>query len=35
VDSVNVGLRQVTSTVSWTERGATRSVRLLDLLSAR
>ena len=35
VDSVNVGLRQVTSTVSWTERGVTRSVRLIDLLSAR
>ncbi len=35
VDSVNVGLRKVTSTVSWTERNATRSVRLVDLVSAR
>jgi prepilin-type N-terminal cleavage/methylation domain-containing protein len=35
VDSASVGLRQVTSTVSWTERGVTRSVRLIDLLSAR
>jgi len=35
VDSENVGLRKVTSTVSWTERNATRSVRLVDLVSAR
>ena len=35
VASVDITLRQVTSTASWTERGVTRSVRLIDLLSAR
>jgi len=35
VDSVDVALRRVTATVSWTDKGATRSVRLMDLLSAR
>jgi Tfp pilus assembly protein PilV len=35
VSLVSTDLRQVTSTVSWTDKGATRSVRLIDLLSAR
>jgi prepilin-type N-terminal cleavage/methylation domain-containing protein len=35
VDSVDNTMRRVTSTVTWSDRGTTRSVRLLDLLSAR
>lgn len=35
VDSVDVGLRRVTSTVLWTDGSVARSVRLVDLLSAR
>lgn len=35
VDSVAVGLRRVTTTVSWVERGAPRSVRVMSLISAR
>jgi prepilin-type N-terminal cleavage/methylation domain-containing protein len=35
VDSVNVGLKRITITVSWTEKAATDSVKLFDLVSAR
>jgi len=35
LDSVDVGLRRVTSTVFWQDRGAARSVRLMDLISTR
>ena len=35
VDSVDVGLRRVNVTVQWSEHGAARSVRLLNLLALR
>ena len=35
VDSLDVGLRRVTSTASWMDNGVIRSVRLMDLISAR
>ena len=35
VDSVDIGLRRVMVTVSWTESGTPRSVQLLNLLSTR
>lgn len=35
VDSVDVGLRRVNVTVRWSEHGAARSVRLLNLLAMR
>jgi len=35
VDSVEVGLRRVTTTGTWTEAGQPRSMQLVNLLSAR
>lgn len=35
VDSADVGLKRVTSTVSWAEAGVPRSLRLVNLISTR